>query len=184
MTERPLVKLSGPWKNREADKILKAWGIELDRDTLSMIPHLANGGWCRHVYPAFSEVMVYAEKAAKHTDAALYLHLLCEGALASEYSLTECALLIRECMALDPLRDLAPQNWSSEWAQLLITFVNVWQARKEEPFPVYEALGDSLFLFHFLQQMKALLGEAQLVQMERDIALKREPLQAARRSMP
>lgn len=171
---RPEITLTGPWKNRDADKILKAWGCELDRQELEGVANLRQGGWWHHSFPPLASTMAYAVKASKHSDAVYYLHLLCEAALASQYSLTECALLIRECMGLDPVRGLSPRGWANDWALLLITFVNAWQARANSISVQCDALGDEHFLEHFVRTQQVLLGQAHIEQMEQDLEVKKQ----------
>lgn len=180
--DRPEIYLTGPWKNRDSDKILKSWGCDLDRKTLESVANLRQGGWWHHMFPPFAETMAYAVKASKHLEAAHYLHLLCEAALASQYSLTECALLIRECMGLDPVWELSPRNWANDWALLLATFTNIWEARQKNVTVPCTALGDDLFLVHFIQTSKIMLGEAQIAQMELDLEAKKQKLKEGNRN--
>ena len=69
-------------------------------------------------------------KAAKHTDACTYLHLIAQVALHSQWVLSEALVVVADCMALDPRPGLGhPREAANDWALVGIQAANVWEAR-------------------------------------------------------
>lgn len=173
------VVLGGPWKMRELPKVLSTWGLPGAIDgfeALDLLVHLSNGGYGILELPSMAKVYAYAAKAAKHSEAAAYLELLAAIALRSQLTLSEAASLIRELADMDWRRDRVPKEWAAGWAVRALRLVDTWQARTASG----ERIGDAIRLAEILHELRYDVADAQIRQLEIDIAKRREHLAASR----
>lgn len=165
--------LCGPWKNREATKILAAWGVPENLQDLDMLVLLTDGGWGVFEVPHMADVYAFLGKTAKHPDAITYLVLLAKVGLFSQLMLSEALRVVVECARLDRLAVRYPRESANEWAAVAVLAVDVWQART---FAGGVRLGDVERCSELMGEMRTLLAERQIAQLELDLVARRAAL--------
>ena len=117
---------------RKTDRPLTSlWGVPLALSDLDALPLTPEGGWGVFELPPTPTLYVHAVKASTHTHGLPYLTTLARVVLFSRATLSEAAGFMQDCMALDPVADLAPEGSASAWAQAGVTLINTWQARQQ-----------------------------------------------------
>jgi hypothetical protein len=161
----PLV-LGGPWKNRERDKVMLAWGIPWKLTQLESLPLLSLGGYRLFAVPGMPELYAFMAKVAKHPDAITYLEVLARVALHSQLTLSEALAVVLDCARLDPLQAAHPGRSSSEWASVAIQAVDTWQARHQAD---GVGLGDEERAYELMGELRHIVASRRIAQAELDL---------------
>ena len=123
------ITLSGPWKGKDADFLLRKWGLPpgLDWDALDALAHHRAGGWNYLRLPPAHTIAAYVRKARSHPDAVAALLGLAKCAIFSQLDLADAMHLMRTLLRQCPHLDQAVLV--HEWRALGVSAVNVLQAR-------------------------------------------------------
>lgn len=173
-----VVTLNGPWKNRDVDKTLAAWGVPTAHRDLDAFVHFRDGGWGVFKLPPFPVVYAFLTKVSKHTDAVTYLELLSRIALHSQYTLSEALTLMLDCVDADPVKHDAPMIRAQSWEYVGRYAVDVLQARMQTP----ASIGDMRRVAHMLRRLSTELDNLRLTAAERRLASARATLALRRAS--
>lgn len=165
------VTLGGPWKKSELDKIRDAWGIPQELDMHGS--HFSEGGWRVFRIPPLPEVFAFAAKAAKHSEAVVYLELLASVVVRSQLTLSEAALVVLELVSLDPVASGHPRERANGWAAFGIVMIDLWESRHQSD---GVGVGDVGALAERLGELRRIVGLWQVEQMEMDFERRRKEL--------
>lgn len=168
------VTLGGPWKSRDWGKVLTAWGVPFELHDLEALAHLRGGGWALFALPPMPDVYAYMAKAAKHPEAIMYLVPLARLLVFSTLTLSEATAVVLDCARLDPIGEKAPRVSASEWARVGLTIINAWQARHGSA-----SVGDAARLAGLMAELKSIIAERGIAQLELELAERRAALRGA-----
>lgn len=169
------VTLAGPWKNRELSKVLAAWGVPTELHDLEQLAHLRGGGWALFALPPMPDLYAYMAKVAKHPEAIGYLVPLARLAIFSTLTLSEAAALVLDGVRIDPLADSAPGASANEWVMVGLTVIDAWQARRGST-----SVGDEVRIAGLLAELKVILADRQIAQLELELAERKAALRGDR----
>lgn len=159
------VTLGGPWKGRDRDRVLTAWGVPLVMHDLPALVHLPEGGWGAFEIPPMPDVYAFMVKSSKHPEAVVYLDLLAHVLLFSRLTLSEAFSTAMDCVRLDPMVDRWPQLRVNDWARFGAAVVNVWEARTNAG----AHLGDLERIARLMHELMGLLNGWSIRQAELDL---------------
>lgn len=159
------VKLTISPPRRGADNHLRRWGVPGVLDDLQALHLLPSGG--SHIFdlPDLPDLYLAAVKASTHKGGLPYLVQLALVMCHSQHDLTTAARFARDCMRLDPARDIAPRETANAWMEVAIHVINVWQTRSHLGVHV----GDELALADLVTEFRDEGARRQLKQMEDDL---------------
>lgn len=166
------VALGGPWKNREREKVLAAWGIPPALDDLPALVHMPEGGWGVFELSSMPDIYAFMVKASKHVEAAFYLDLLAHVVLFSRLTLSEAFAVAMDCVRLDPLSADFPQQRANDWALFGAVIVSTWEARTNAG----AHLGDPERVARLMHELLSLLNDWSIRQAEIELAERRARL--------
>lgn len=146
-------------------------------------PHVAGGGWRWYAIPTI-DIYTYAAKAAARPDAIDHLLMLAHLALYGQLPLSEAAGIVVDLARLDPRSSgtqgrpqgavVALRAASSEWAEVAIVVVDLWQARRARG---GAGIGDELGLMTRIQEIKRMCGLWLIRAAEADLAMATQRMQ-------